>query len=68
MLNGVNPVVVQKCTSIPSKFAITNDLVKPFLNRGLTLEQEMQVMTFYWLVLDPYGFTDLASTHKKHSS
>ena len=43
MLNGVNPMVIKKCTDIPSKFPVTNDLVKPYLTRGLSLEQEMEV-------------------------
>ena len=43
MLNGVNPMVIKKCTDIPSKFPVTNDLVKPYLTRGLSLEQEMKV-------------------------
>ena len=43
MLNGVNPVVIQKCTSLPSTFHVANVMVKGFLNRGLTLEQEMEV-------------------------
>ena len=43
MLNGVNPVVIEKCTALPSNFPVTNDMVKGFLNRGLTLEQEMKV-------------------------
>ena len=43
ILNGVNPVVIEKCTTLPSNFPVTNDMVKGFLNRGLTLEQEMKV-------------------------
>ena len=43
MLNGVNPVVIEKCTARPPNFPVTNDMVKGFLNRGLTLEQEMKV-------------------------
>ena len=43
MLNGVNPVVIQKCTSLPPNFPVTNVMVKGFLNRGLTLEEEMNV-------------------------
>ena len=45
VLNGVNPVVIKKCTKLPdpSVFPVTNDMVKAFLNRGLTLEQEIQV-------------------------
>ena len=43
MLNGVNPVVIEKCTSLPPNFHVTNEMVKGFLNRGHTLEQEMEV-------------------------
>ena len=43
MLNGVNPVVIEKCTSLPPNFHVTNEMVKGFLNRGRTLEQEMEV-------------------------
>lgn len=43
MLNGVNPVVVEKCTLLPSNFPVTNEMVKGSLNRGWTLEQEMVV-------------------------
>ena len=47
VLNGVNPVVIEKCTELPANFPVTNDMVKGFLNRGLTLEQEMKV-SIYW--------------------
>ena len=43
ILNGVNPMVIKRCTDIPSKFPVTNDLLKPYLTRGLSLEQEMKV-------------------------
>ena len=43
MLNGVNPVVIEKCTVLPSNFPVTNDMVKGFLNRCQSLEQEMEV-------------------------
>lgn len=43
ILNGVNPVVIEKCTEIPKNFRVTNDLVAPFLTRGKTLDEEMKV-------------------------
>lgn len=46
MINGVNPVVIKKCNAIPSNFAVTDDLVKPFLTRGKTLTQEIEVYIF----------------------
>ena len=45
MLNGVNPVVIKKCTALPKKkFPVTNDMVQPFLTRGMNLDQEMEVL------------------------
>lgn len=43
MLNAVNPIVIQRCITLPSNFPVTNDMVKPFLVRGLSLEEEMKV-------------------------
>ena len=43
MMNGVNPTIIQKCDVIPSNFAVTDDLVQPFLTRGKTLTEEMKV-------------------------
>ena len=43
MLNGVNPIVITKCTELPSNFPVTEEMVKPLLNRGLSLEEEMKV-------------------------
>ena len=42
ILNGVNPVVVHRCTSLPAKFPVTNEMVQSSL-QGLTLENEMKV-------------------------
>ena len=41
MLNGVNPVVIRKISSLPRNFPVTNEMVQGSL-RG-TLEQEMKV-------------------------
>ena len=43
MLNGINPVVIEKCTELPDNFPVTDDLVGAFLTRGKTLKQEMEV-------------------------
>ena len=43
MLNGMNPIVIRRCTAIPKHFPVTNELVKGSMCRGLTLNEEMQV-------------------------
>ena len=43
ILNGVNPVLIRKCTKIPDNFAVTNEMVQPLMNSGKTLEEEMKV-------------------------
>ena len=43
VLNGVNPVVIERCTDLPTNFPVTNDMVKGQLSRGLSLEEEMKV-------------------------
>lgn len=45
MLNGVNPVVIEKCTTLPlANFPVNDEMVKGSLNRGLTLKQEVEVI------------------------
>ena len=45
MLNGVNPVVIKKCKKLPTaNFPVTNKMVKSFLNRGKTLDEEIEVI------------------------
>ena len=43
IINGVNPMIIRKCTTLPAKFPVTDDMVAPFLTRGFTLHQEMGV-------------------------
>ena len=40
VLNGVNPVVIRRCTSIPAHLAVTNEVVKSCLGRGFTLKRK----------------------------
>ena len=42
ILNGVNCVVVKKCTKLPDNFPVTNEMVLPFLNFGQTLKTAMK--------------------------
>lgn len=43
MMNGVNPVVIKRCDSIPDNFPVTNEMVQNLLTRGKTLDEEMKV-------------------------
>ena len=42
VLNGVNPVVIRKISSLPDNFPVTNEMVQGSLCGG-TLEEEMKV-------------------------
>ena len=43
MLNGVNPVVINRCSTLPDNFPVTHDMVKGSLVRNVSLEEEMKV-------------------------
>ena len=43
ILNGVNPVVIEKCTQLPPNFPVAANLIEESLVRGLSLEDEMKV-------------------------
>ena len=42
-LNGCNPCVIERCNELPSNFPVTNDMVKDFLDREMTLMEEIKV-------------------------
>ena len=46
ILNGVNPVVIRRCTKLPINFPVINDMVKGSLNRGKTLDEEIKVCSY----------------------
>ena len=55
ILNGVNPVVIERCTNLPPNFPVTTDMVKGFLNRGKTLVKEMKVKYNCIAYIIPYS-------------
>uniref|UniRef100_A0A3Q2YGT5 Arachidonate 12-lipoxygenase, 12R-type-like n=1 Tax=Hippocampus comes TaxID=109280 RepID=A0A3Q2YGT5_HIPCM len=42
-LNGVNPCLIKRCSELPPNFPVTEEMVKPFLENGSTLDNEMKV-------------------------
>ena len=43
ILNGVNPVVIRRCSKLPENFLVNHEMVKHSLVRNQTLEEEMKV-------------------------
>ncbi|XP_061669094.1 arachidonate 12-lipoxygenase, 12R-type-like [Syngnathoides biaculeatus] len=41
-LNGVNPCLIERCSELPPNFPVTDEMVKPFLEKDSTLENEMK--------------------------
>ncbi|XP_036416296.1 polyunsaturated fatty acid lipoxygenase ALOX15B-like [Colossoma macropomum] len=41
-LNGLNPMIIKRCSKLPEKFPVTNEMVKSFLPDKSTLESEMK--------------------------
>ncbi|KAJ8009631.1 hypothetical protein DPEC_G00090920 [Dallia pectoralis] len=41
-LNGTNPNVIQRCSTLPANFPVKDEMVQPFLGSGRSLEIEMQ--------------------------
>ncbi|KAL7872509.1 hypothetical protein SRHO_G00074920 [Serrasalmus rhombeus] len=41
-LNGLNPMIIKRCSKLPEKFPVTNEMVKSFLPDTSTLESEMK--------------------------
>ncbi|XP_078029664.1 hydroperoxide isomerase ALOXE3-like [Epinephelus lanceolatus] len=41
-LNGVNPNMIKRCSELPPNFPVTEEMVKPFLAEGTSLQKEME--------------------------
>uniref|UniRef100_A0A3B4CA44 Lipoxygenase domain-containing protein n=1 Tax=Pygocentrus nattereri TaxID=42514 RepID=A0A3B4CA44_PYGNA len=41
-LNGLNPMIIKRCSKLPEKFPVTNEMVRGFLPDTSTLESEMK--------------------------
>lgn len=42
-LNGLNPVLIRRCRSLPKNFPVTDEMVAPVLGLGTSLQAELQV-------------------------
>lgn len=42
-LNGLNPGLIRRCTKVPDKFPVTDEMVAPFLEEGTCLQAELEV-------------------------
>ncbi|XP_068433599.1 hydroperoxide isomerase ALOXE3-like [Clinocottus analis] len=41
-LNGLNPNGIKRCSELPPNFPVTEEMVKPFLKKGSSLQEEMK--------------------------
>ncbi|KAI4900834.1 hypothetical protein NFI96_007595, partial [Prochilodus magdalenae] len=41
-LNGLNPMIIRRCSELPEKFPVTDEMVQGFLPQGSTLKSEMK--------------------------
>ncbi|XP_035535059.1 hydroperoxide isomerase ALOXE3-like [Morone saxatilis] len=41
-LNSINPNVIKRCSELPPNFPVTEETVKPFLEKGSSLQKEME--------------------------
>ena len=50
-LTGCNPTLIKRCQSIPTNFAVCSDMVEPFLDDDMTLEDAMKKKLIYMVDL-----------------
>ncbi|XP_068199000.1 hydroperoxide isomerase ALOXE3-like [Antennarius striatus] len=41
-LHGINPNVIKRCSKLPLNFPVTEEMVKPFLEAGTSLQREIE--------------------------
>lgn len=45
-LNGTNPMMIERCDKLPENFPVTHEIIGNLLDRGLSLDEEIQVSLF----------------------
>ncbi|XP_073716903.1 polyunsaturated fatty acid 5-lipoxygenase-like [Misgurnus anguillicaudatus] len=63
-LNGCNPVMIRKCKKLPDKFPVTHEMVKGSLQRGLTLEEEIEAGNIYIADYEILNYLEANKTDK----
>ncbi len=48
MMNGVSPIIIERCRAVPANFHVTNEMVQSFMS--LSLEEEMKVCELIYIV------------------
>lgn len=57
-LNAINPNVIKRCSELPPNFPVTEEMVKPFLEEGSSLQKEIKVWEksgFKWAIIFALG-------------
>ncbi|XP_007950432.1 arachidonate 12-lipoxygenase, 12R-type [Orycteropus afer afer] len=68
-LNGVNPGLIRRCTRIPDKFPVTDEMVAPFLGEGTCLRAELEKGNIYladYRILEGIATTELNGQKQYH--
>lgn len=67
-LNGLNPGLIRRCTQLPDKFPVTDEMVAPFLGEGTCLQAELEKGNIYladYRILEGIPTVEL-NGHKQH--
>ncbi|XP_056615926.1 polyunsaturated fatty acid 5-lipoxygenase-like [Triplophysa dalaica] len=64
-LNGCNPVMIRKCVTLQETFPVTHKMVEGSLQRGLTLQQELEKGNIY---IADYEILDGLDENKLHQN
>ncbi|XP_060060349.1 arachidonate 12-lipoxygenase, 12R-type isoform X2 [Erinaceus europaeus] len=68
-LNGINPSLLRRCTQIPDKFPVTDDMVAPFLGEGTCLQAELEKGNIYladYRILEGIPTVELSGQKQHH--